>query len=99
MVYFSNNSDGEILDVQCADCPMGGGGCPVAQVQHLYNYDQLRDGQEKLQEAMSMLIDDKGTCRVRKKILENVTRVPASECLETFDCSSGDHSDCCPEKR
>jgi hypothetical protein len=41
----------------------------------LYNYEQLKDGQEKLKEAMEILVDDKGVCQVRKKILENVTRV------------------------
>lgn len=75
MAYFSNSSEGEVLDVQCYDCPLGGGCCPVLSVQMLYNYDQLEDGQEKLREAMELLVDDKGVCQVRKKILENVTRV------------------------
>ena len=75
MAYFSNSSEGEVLDVQCYDCPLGGGCCPVRSVQMLYNYDQLEDGQEKLREAMELLVDDKGVCQVRKKILENVTRV------------------------
>jgi hypothetical protein len=76
MAYFSNGTEGEVLDVQCADCPLGGGCCPVKSIQMLYNYDQLDDGQEKLQDAMEQLVDAKGVCQVRKQILENVTRVP-----------------------
>lgn len=75
MAYFSNASEGEVLDAQCWDCPLGGGCCPVHSIQMLYNYEQLKDGQEKLKEAMEILVDDKGVCQVRKKILENVTRV------------------------
>ena len=74
MAYFPNGCAGEILDNQCADCPLGDGPCPVALVQMTFNYDQVADGQEKLREAMSYLVDDKGICEVRKQILENVTR-------------------------
>ena len=56
MAYFSNSSEGEILDAQCNDCPLGYGWnnpdqlqffereprpCPVALVQLTYNYDQI----------------------------------------------------------
>ena len=79
MVYFPNGSSGEVLDIQCADCPLGDGPCPVMGIQMLYNYDQVDDGQEKLREAMSILVTDDGTCQVRKQILENVTRVSKPE--------------------
>jgi hypothetical protein len=75
MAYFSNSTEGETLEVQCCDCPLGPSGCPVHLVQLLYNYEQLCDGQEKLKEAMEILIDDKGVCQVRNKVLQGVTRV------------------------
>jgi hypothetical protein len=75
MAYFPNGSAGAVLEAQCADCPLGNGPCPVAGIQMLYNYDQLNDGQENLKDAMSLLVNEKGVCEVRKQILENVTRV------------------------
>lgn len=66
MVYFSNGTEGMILDEQCGKCPLHDEGCPVYGVQQLYNYDQLDDGQEKLKDAMSMLVNEKGVCQVRE---------------------------------
>ncbi len=71
MAYFPNGSSGEVLDRQCADCPLGDGPCPVMLVQQVYNYDQLDEGQEKLREAMTILVDDEGTCHVRKQLAES----------------------------
>lgn len=71
MAYFPNGAAGEVLDRQCEECPLGEGACPVLGVQLLYNYDQLEDGQEKLREAMSMLVNDEGVCEVRKQIQES----------------------------
>ena len=87
MAYFPNGSSGDVLDIQCADCPLGYGWhdpkqkvlfdadpiprpCPVALVQFMYNYDQVRPGNEKLREAMNLLIDEKGVCLVRKELAE-----------------------------
>jgi len=74
MAYFPNGSAGEVLDRQCAECPLGNGPCPVLGIQMIFNYDQLSEGNKQLREAMTMLVDDKGECQVRKQILENVTR-------------------------
>lgn len=77
MAYFANGTEGDILDMQCADCPLGYGWdsvesqprpCPVALIQGLYNYEQI--GIPKLKEAMTMLIDKKGVCQVRKELVE-----------------------------
>ena len=85
MAYFRNSSSGEVLEVQCADCPLGfgwndpyqkrlfdaesiGNGCPVEFVQLMYNYDQV--GIPKLKEAMTILINDAGTCQVRELLLK-----------------------------
>lgn len=75
MAYFPNSSAGEVLDSQCAQCPLGDGPCPVASVQLLYNYDQLEDGQEKLQSALTTLVDEAGICQVRRQLMEVITVV------------------------
>lgn len=69
MAYFPNGSSGEILEMQCDRCPLGDGHCPVVGIHMLYNYDQLDDGQDKLQKAMSMLVDDKGICQVHTQLI------------------------------
>lgn len=71
MAYFPNGSSGEVLELQCGRCLLGDGPCPIVGIQMLYNYDQLEEGQEKLKDAMSMLVDDKGTCQVYKQLTEN----------------------------
>ena len=77
VAYFSNSTDGDYLTQQCETCPAyketpempEGGACPILLVQLLYNYDQLDKGQEKLKDAMTALIDDKGNCRMRPLIV------------------------------
>lgn len=73
MAYFSNGTEGMILDDQCAECPVGESEdscCPVHAIQMLYNYDQLKKGNEQLKEAMNVLVDDKGKCQMRVAILK-----------------------------
>jgi hypothetical protein len=67
MAYFPNGTAGEILDSQCIDCLHEDewSWCPVYAVQQLFNYDQVDKGQEKLRQAINMLIDEKGICKVR----------------------------------
>ncbi|WP_299084951.1 hypothetical protein [uncultured Paraglaciecola sp.] len=66
MAYFSNSSEGGVLDQQCMDCPIADDApCPILLVQATYNYRQLDDGNEKLREAMNCLIDDKGNCQMK----------------------------------
>ena len=64
MAYFANGSEGECLEAQCGRCPLGDKTCPIKHVQLLYNYAQLRKGNEKLQEAMEILIDKGGNCQM-----------------------------------
>ena len=42
--------------------------CPVHFVQLNFNYEQMSAGQEKLRDAMRMLIDDAGVCQIRKSL-------------------------------
>ncbi len=69
-MYFANSTEGDVLQQQCDDCVLGQGMCPVMCVQGLHNYSQI--GNKDLRSAMSMLVDDKGVCQVRKqlKVLE-----------------------------
>jgi len=66
MAYFANGSEGEVLENQCGHCLLfkhddeHGTGCPIYQIQQIFNYDQL--SVPKLEEAMSMLIDNDGAC-------------------------------------
>ncbi len=44
--------------------------CPVAFIQLTYNYDQMKDGNKQLKEAVTYLVDDAGVCQVRELLLE-----------------------------
>lgn len=71
MAYFSNSTDGDVLYQQCENCPLNANPdenhCEVLIVQELFNYDQVRN--EKLREAMSILVADDGTCRIRARAM------------------------------
>jgi hypothetical protein len=79
MAYFSNSTEGDKLEQQCETCPAGNlsdeqiqrvSSCPIALVQLLYNYDQLKKGNEQLKEAMATLIDKEGICQMRPILLD-----------------------------
>ncbi len=84
MAYFPNGSSGEVLDAQCADCPVGKHEehqCPVRLVQMLYNYDQF-DKQGKrtqMSELMDVLVNDNGECQMRKQMLAHI-ELPLAKC-------------------
>lgn len=63
MAYFSNATEGGVLDRQCAECQLRDKPCPTLWVQLNYNYEQI--GNDKLQEAMTCLIDGKGLCKTK----------------------------------
>lgn len=84
MAYFSNGTEGySWQEVNCDKCALwksrgdedpDNKGCPINDVQMLYNYDQLAGGQEKLRSAMrilipedQVLIDGKPAYRVAKQ--------------------------------
>ena len=62
MAYFSNSSEGDVLEIQCAECPYGESACPVYGVQACFNYDQV--GNKLATEILNMLIDKKGACQM-----------------------------------
>lgn len=64
MAYFSNGSEGMVLDDQCAKCKVGQKPCPIALVQVVYNYDQLNDESGTATKILDTLIRPDGTCTV-----------------------------------
>lgn len=67
MAYFSNSSEGEVLDIQCQECHIPNDApCPVLWVQQNYNYDQVRN--QLARAIISCLVDDNGTCQMKKQI-------------------------------
>jgi hypothetical protein len=69
MAYFANGSEGCQLDIQCGECRLPDDSpCPILFVQMTYNYDQVRYGQEKLRDAMDILISDGGECQMKPLI-------------------------------
>jgi hypothetical protein len=69
MAYFSNSSEGDVLESQCRECPLSDVGCPVLNVQTAFNYEQLNPGNEKLRSVISTLVNDSGECQIYKKLL------------------------------
>ena len=63
MAYFSNGSEGMVLDEQCCDCIDNAKGrwCPIRSLQVYYNYKQ--NDNKDLTDAMNMLINEKGMTR------------------------------------
>ena len=78
MAYFSNSSDGDILDMQCDECihEDSEAGCPIALVQMSFNYDQLNNGNKDLKRAMDMLIKSTGICQMKRLIDKYYTKNP-----------------------
>lgn len=74
MAYFPNGTSGEMLDDQCDECPLGKAACPIFLVQMLHNYDQCSN--EKLKDAMNLLINEKGICQMRPMLLRAGVKTP-----------------------
>ena len=85
MAYFPNGSSGEVLDAQCANCPLGAGWNDPSQQQLFEDERPMRPcpvalvqlmynydqiGVEKLRNAMTILINDSGICQVRQQLAE-----------------------------
>lgn len=73
MAYFSNGTEGMILDEQCLECRVGaveGLFCPVMFVQVEYNYKQLDDKGKRtmISELLNRLVNEKGECQMKMAI-------------------------------
>jgi len=60
MAYFSNGSEGMCFDEQCSKCKYGQMPCPIALVQHEYNYDACNN--ETARKILDTLVKDNGDC-------------------------------------
>lgn len=61
MAYFSNGSHGEHWESEnCSICKYDDRdkGCSIMDVYMVFNYDQVSKGQEKLREALNILIPE-----------------------------------------
>jgi hypothetical protein len=66
MAYFSNGTEGMVLDNQCSECIYGEEPCPIALMQLEFNYEQI--GNTLARRIMDTLIDEKGICQMKKLI-------------------------------
>jgi len=67
MAYFSNGTEGEVLDEQCGECRLPDDApCPILFVQGMFNYKQI--GRKQLKKAMNILVDKKGNCQMKPLI-------------------------------
>lgn len=84
MAYFSNSTEGMVLDEQCEQCihEDPGAGCPVAFVHLNFNYTQV--GNEDLRKAMTMLVNDRGICQMKPFLDKLRGPKPNDEQLEMF---------------
>lgn len=64
MAYFSNGSEGMCFDKQCSRCKYGQMPCPIALVQHEYNYDACNN--ETARKILDTLVKDNGDCAMFK---------------------------------
>jgi len=70
MAYFSNSSDGDVLDGQCSKCKYGKEPCPVYFAQVNYNYDQNKDTSGTASEILNVIVDNKKGCAVFRMMKE-----------------------------
>lgn len=64
MAYFSNGTDGEVFDDQCAKCKYGEKPCPIAAVQLSYNYEACNN--KVARKILDSLVTDRGVCTMWK---------------------------------
>ena len=86
MAYFSNGSEGGVLDGQCMEC-LPHDPCPIAMAQAEFNYEQCDN--TRLGDLLEMLIDQNGICQMKKyvsprltgKLFEDGTKLPFKTCV------------------
>lgn len=64
MAYFSNETEGLCFDDQCAKCKYGEDPCPIAALQHEYNYEAV--GNEIATKILNSLVKNDGNCEMFK---------------------------------
>lgn len=64
MAYFSNGTEGEIFDEECAGCILGDKPCPIALVQAEFNYKACNTSVAR--EILDALVKKNGECAMRR---------------------------------
>lgn len=68
MAYFSNGTEGAILDAQCASCVVQHD-CPIELAHLEYNYEQV--GNDLARAILELLVNKEGLCQMRPLINDN----------------------------
>ena len=69
MAYFSNGTEGEYFENECAKCIHGDKPCPIAFVQMNYNYDACNN--ETARGILDHLVKNNGTCAMKEMFSEH----------------------------
>jgi hypothetical protein len=72
MAYFSNGTEGEVLDEQCSRCKFGERACPIFWVQSCYNYDACNVSIAR--KILDDLVNDDGSCEMFKTFEEELSK-------------------------
>lgn len=83
MAYFSNGTEGSVLDHQCSLCKYGEENCPIFFVQFNYNYDACNN--EVARKILDDLIADNGTCAMWKEFKKDFRIDPEAKEQSLFD--------------
>jgi hypothetical protein len=80
MAYFSNSCEGDTLDNQCAECPVGknpNAPCPVLLAQLHWNYKQFTNGKpNEIADILNVLVDKNGVCQMKPLIDDPACKEP-----------------------
>jgi len=83
MAYFSNTTEGDVLEHQCSLCKYGEKDCPIYFVQAMYNYDACNNAIAR--RILDELIADNGTCAMWKAFRNDFRIDPDATELSLFD--------------
>ena len=68
MAYFSNGSEGEKFEDECATCKYGNKACPIAWVQIDNNYEACNNPVAR--KILDHLVSNDGKCKMKQLIEE-----------------------------
>lgn len=83
MAYFSNGTEGMVFDHQCSLCRYGEEPCPIAWVQHEYNYEQCASPVAK--KILNDLVQNNGTCAMWRTFKKDFRVDPEAKEQSLFD--------------
>ena len=81
MAYFSNSTEGSILDQQCEKCKYGESECPIALAQLSYNYEAVNN--HVATSILNTIVDEDGICQMRETFKKDLA-TDGSKTLNLF---------------